>query len=207
MLILSYSLVTVLTYCLVIVVGYLLGSLNFSVLLSRGLGGDVRKKGSGNAGATNMARIYGMGAGLLTMALDMVKAVLAMLLGWHLLSDWGLMAGGVSCIVGHCFPVFYRFRGGKGISVGGAIALAIDWRVGLFVIGAFALGALLTRKVSFGSICASVAILLATLLFRPSLPRLLLAGLSMLVALYQHRSNMKRLAEGTEPDFKPKDGK
>ena len=193
-----------LKYGIAAVAGYLLGSLNTSILVSRGMGGDVRKKGSGNAGATNMARVYGLGVGILIMALDMVKAVLAMLFGWYLAGDWGLMAAGGACIVGHCFPVFHHFKGGKGISVGGMIALLIDWRVGLCVFGAFALGAVLTKKVSFGSICGAFAILLASLLFHVSTPRLILAGLSMAVALYQHRSNMKRLADGTEPDFKPK---
>lgn len=194
----------ILKFVLAAVAGYLIGSANISILVSRGMGGDVRQKGSGNAGATNMARVYGLGVGLLTMALDMVKAVLAMLLGRYLLGDWGLMASGGACIVGHCFPVFHHFKGGKGISVGGMIAMLIDWRVGVAVFAAFGLGAALTRKVSFGSICGAVAIILASLLFHVSTPRLILAALSMAVALYQHRGNMKRLADGTEPDFKPK---
>ena len=191
-------------YVLVVVVGYLLGSVNVSILISKLMGGDVRQKGSGNAGATNMARVYGLGVGVVTMALDMVKAALAMLLGQRLLGDWGLMAGGLACIVGHCFPAFHSFRGGKGISVGGMIAFWIDWRVGLFVVALFALGAVLSKKVSVRSICAAVGISIAALIFGVSLPRLLLAVLSMAVALFQHRANMKRLSDGTEPDFKPK---
>jgi len=193
-----------LRFVLVILVGYALGSLNISILMSKTLGGDVRKKGSGNAGATNMARVYGLGAGLATMALDMLKAALAMLLGQKLLGDWGILAGGGACIIGHCFPAFHHFKGGKGISVGGMIAFWIDWRVGLVVVGVFALGAVLSKKVSVGSILAALAIFAAALLFGVSLPRILLAGLGMAVALFQHRGNMKRLQEGTEPDFKPK---
>ena len=105
----------VLKYLLVIVAGYLLGSISVSVCLSVGMGRDVRKEGSGNAGATNMARVFGMKAGVITLLGDMVKAALAVLLGYLLLGDMGLMAGGIACIVGHCFPVFHQFKGGKEI--------------------------------------------------------------------------------------------
>ena len=137
----------VLKYLLVIVAGYLLGSISVSVCLSVGMGRDVRKEGSGNAGATNMARVFGMKAGVITLLGDMVKAALAVLLGYLLLGDMGLMAGGIACIVGHCFPVFHQFKGGKGVSVGGLLSLMIDWRVGLLVFGSFGLFAVGSKKV------------------------------------------------------------
>ena len=185
-------------------VSYVLGSVNLSILISQGLGGDVREQGSGNAGATNMARAYGIWAGLLAMAGDMVKAVAAMLIGWWLLGDWGLFCSGAACIAGHCFPLLYTFRGGKGISVGGAIAFAIDWRVGLVVVGVFLIGAFSSKKVSLGSVLAALAVTVAAILFRVSTPRLLLAIFAMSLALFQHRENIKRLLAGTEPDFKAK---
>ncbi len=190
-------------YLLVVIVGYLLGSVSVSVLLSRGvLGGDVRTKGSGNAGATNMARVYGIKAGVLTLAGDMLKALLAMGLGSLLLGDAGIAAGGIACILGHCFPVFHQFKGGKGISVGAAIGLAIDWRVFLFIIGVFLLAAFLSKKVSLGSVCAAVAVTVASLLFHVSTPKLILAIFGMVLAIFQHRENIKRLINGTEADFK-----
>ena len=185
-------------------VSYVLGSVNLSILISQGLGGDVREQGSGNAGATNMARAYGIWAGLLAMAGDMVKAVAAMLIGWWLLGDWGLFCSGAACIAGHCFPLLYTFRGGKGIAVGGAIAFAIDWRVGLVVVGVFLIGAFSSKKVSLGSVLAALAVTVAAILFRVSTPRLLLAIFAMSLALFQHRENIKRLLAGTEPDFKAK---
>ena len=158
----------VMKYLLVLVAGYLLGSVSVSVLLSRGvLGGDVRSRGSGNAGATNMARVYGMKAGVLTLAGDMLKALLAMGLGTWLLGDLGLCLGGIACIVGHCFPVFHQFKGGKGISVGAAIGITI-----------------------------------ASLIFHVSTPKLILAVFGMVLAVFQHRENIKRLIQGTEKDFK-----
>ena len=151
---------------LIVVLGYLLGSLSSSILLSRtAWGGDVRGKGSGNAGATNMARVYGWAAGILTLLCDMLKAAVAVWIGWKLMGDRGLAAGGIACMLGHCFPVFHHFKGGKGISVGAVLALAIDWRVFLCVLAVFLIVALLTRKVSAGSLAAAVAISIAAVAF------------------------------------------
>lgn len=191
-------------YILVASAGYLLGSLSMSIILSRAvLGEDVRRKGSGNAGATNMARVYGLKAGALTLGGDVLKASLSMLIGWLLLGDVGLALGGIASLVGHCFPVYYNFRGGKGVSVGAAVALAIDWRVFLSIVLVFALAAFLSKKVSFGSVCAAVAISITSLIFQVSTPKLILAVFGMLLVVFQHRENIKRLVNGTEPDFKP----
>lgn len=191
-------------YILVASAGYLLGSLSMSIILSRAvLGEDVRRKGSGNAGATNMARVYGLKAGALTLGGDVLKAALSMLIGWLLLGDVGLALGGIASLVGHCFPVYYNFRGGKGVSVGAAVALAIDWRVFLSIVLVFALAAFLSKKVSLGSVCAAVAISITSLIFQVSTPKLILAVFGMLLVVFQHRENIKRLINGTEPDFKP----
>ena len=191
-------------YLIVIAAGYLLGSLSSSLILSKlGWGKDVRKHGSGNAGATNMARVFGIGAGLATLAGDMLKAAAAIWLGKTLLGDVGIAVGGCACILGHCFPVFHNFRGGKGISVGAMIGLAIDWRVFVGIVVVFLIVAFLTKKVSAGSLAASVAIMVFALIFRVNTPKLLLAIFAACVAIFQHRSNIKRLADGTEADFKP----
>lgn len=197
----------VLKYILIIVGGYLLGSVSFSIILSRMLGTDVRKKGSGNAGATNMARTYGLIAGFATLAGDFLKAAIAMMVGYHLCGDWGLMAGGIACTTGHCFPIFYNFKGGKGISVGAAIGLAIDWRVFVGILIVFLIAAFLSKKVSLGSVCAAVAVVALAIVFAAPLPKLILAIYAAVLAVFQHRSNIKRLSEGTEPDFKAADGK
>ncbi len=192
-------------YLLIAVLGYLFGSLSSSILLSRGaLGGDVRTKGSGNAGATNMARVYGWGAGVMTLVCDMLKAAVSLWIGWKLMGDWGLAAGGVACMVGHCFPVFHQFKGGKGISVGAMLGLAIDWRVFATIVVTFLIVALLTKKVSAGSIAAAVAITVFSAIFRVGTPKILLAAVAMCIAIFQHRGNIRRLIDGTEPDFKAK---
>ena len=201
----------VLKYIFIVVCGYLLGSVSISIILSRMLGTDVRKKGSGNAGATNMARTFGLLAGFATLAGDFLKAVIVMFIGYRLCGDWGLMAGGAACTTGHCFPIFYNFRGGKGISVGAAIGLAIDWRVFIGIVAVFLIAAFLSKKASLGSVCAAVALVVLSVVFAAlgliALPRLLLALYAAVLAVFQHRANLKRLSEGTEPDFKAADGK
>ena len=194
-------------YALIVAAGYLLGSLSASILISRtALGEDVRSKGSGNAGATNMARVYGLGMGFLTLGGDMLKTILATWLGSYLLGDVGLAIGGISCMIGHCFPAFHNFKGGKGISVGAALGLMIDWRVFLAIILVFLIVAFLSRKVSLGSLAASVAITVFSLIFAVSTPKLILAIIAMCIAVFQHRGNIRRLLQGTEPDFKAADG-
>lgn len=192
-----------LKYMLVILGGYFLGSVSMSIIMSKCLlGGDVRKKGSGNAGATNMARVYGMKAGFFTLLGDIAKAGLTILIGWMLLGDWGIAVGGFACLVGHCFPIYYGFKGGKGVSAGAAIALALDWKVFLIAMGIFALIALTTKKVSLGSICAAMSIMITSFIFSLSTPKLILAVAAPALVIVQHRENIKRLINGTEKDFK-----
>ena len=187
---------------------YVLGSLSLSIIVSKGLfGGDIRAKGSGNAGATNMARVFGWGAGLITLGGDALKAVVCMIVGNWILGDMGLAFAGAGCIFGHCFPVLHDFKGGKGVSVGGAVAFGVDWRVGLAVVGSFLLVALLSKKVSLGSLCGALAITASSLLVGVSEPKLALAIFSMALVIVRHRPNIQRLLAGTEPDFKAGKGK
>lgn len=183
---------------------YLIGSLSVSIFISRTvMSSDVRAHGSGNAGATNMARVYGLRMGALTLFGDMAKAGAAMLTGWLIAGEWGLFAAGACCLLGHCYPFFHEFRGGKGVSSGAAILLAADWRVLAAAVVMFALFAVLSRKVSLGSVGAAVTGFCAAAFLGLDLPRLLLAAFAMLLVLLRHRENILRLINGTEPDFKP----
>ena len=190
-------------YLVILVGSFFIGSLSLSILASKTFfGGDIREKGSGNAGATNMARVHGWGAGLMTLAGDAAKAAVCMLAGNALCGEIGLCLGAGACMLGHCFPVLHGFKGGKGIAVGGAVGFGIDWRVGLCTVAAFLLGSLLSKKVSLGSLCGAVAIAASSFLFHMSVPRLILAIFCACLATARHHANIKRLAEGTEPDFK-----
>ena len=191
-------------YILLALGSYLLGCISLSIMMSKKLyGSDVRGMGSGNAGATNMARVFGLNAGIMTLAADAVKAAVAMLAGHLLFGDLGVAIAGIASLIGHCYPVFYSFKGGKGVSVGAAVAFAVDWKVGLFVVACFFIVAFSTKKVSPSSICAALGIVVASLLFKASLPELILAAFGCVLVIYRHKENIKRLIAGTEPNFKP----
>ncbi len=195
-------------YPVILAGSYVVGSLSLSILASKALfGGDIRAEGSGNAGATNMARVHGWGAGLLTLAGDALKAAVCMLAGNALAGEIGLCLGAAGCMLGHCFPVFHNFKGGKGIAVGGAVGFGIDWRVGVCTVGSFLVGSLLSKKVSVGSLCGAAAIVASSILCHVSTPRLILSIFCACLAVARHSANIKRLAAGTEPDFKAGGGK
>ena len=189
-------------WIVVLIAGYLLGSLSFSIIFSKLIGKDIRKQGSGNAGATNMARVFGWAAGVATLAFDFLKAAAAMWIGRKLLGDTGICLGGIASMVGHCWPVFHDFKGGKGISVGAAIGFIIDLRVMVVIVLVFLVVAVVSKKVSLGSISAAVSIIPATWVFAPRPAMLALACFGMVVAITRHKENIKRLMAGTEPDFK-----
>ena len=192
----------ILKYILLALGSYLIGSISFSIIMSCLLGGDVRNQGSGNAGATNMARVYGILPGIITWLLDVLKTVLCIWAGTKLMGDWGLTVAGAACIIGHCYPVYYGFKGGKGVSVGCALALMIDLRVFACVMTVFFILAFTTKKVSLASICATTSILIFGPLFHVGFARMILACIGVLLIDFRHRENIKRLLNGTEQNFK-----
>ena len=191
-------------YLIAAVAGYLLGSVSVSVLLTKfAFRKDVRTQGSGNAGATNVARFFGMGAGVITLLGDVLKTVISMLLGRWLGGDIGFAVAVVACLVGHCWPVYFHFKGGKGVSVGAAVGLMIDWRLILVLLAVFFLSFALCRIVSVGSINCAVALPVTCALLHVSTPQLVLGIITGVVVFLMHRANIARLLKGTEPKFKP----
>lgn len=190
---------------LIALIAYLLGSFCASIPLSRHCcGGDVRLYGSGNAGATNMARVYGLKAGLATLLLDMLKTVAAMLLGEYFLGGAGKAVAGAFCIIGHCFPLYFGFRGGKGVSVGAALGLMTGLPVLGIIMAVFFATAALSRKVSLGSVTAAVSLPLASWLTLAGEEIIIMNVFSAALVVFMHRGNISRLIKGTEPDFHPK---
>ena len=197
---------TILKYILAAVAGYLLGSLSFSLLLARlRYGKDIRECGSGNAGATNAARVFGLGEGLWTLAGDMAKTAAAGLLGRLLGGELGLSLALAACLLGHCVPGYHGFRGGKGVSVSGCIALMLDWRMFLIILAVFALAAVLSGRVSLGSVTAALAFPWAYLVLpgKGFDSGFWLCCLVTVLVVFLHRANISRLIHGTEPKFKP----
>lgn len=193
-------------YIVSALVGYFLGSVSVAVLLTRDkLGQDVRKSGSGNAGATNVARVFGMKAGVFTLLGDMAKTAASGLAGYLLGGETGLAIACGACLVGHCWPVYFQFKGGKGVSVSGCIALLLDWRFFLALVAVFALMFVLTRRVSACSITAAALYpLLYWLLNRSLGVPFVVCCLVAVIVIGLHRGNIVRLVKGLEPEFKPK---
>lgn len=186
-------------------IAYLIGSFCASIPLSKKLyGADIRTKGSGNAGATNMARVYGMKAGAVTFALDAVKTMAAMLIGAHLGGQTGEAIAGAFCVVGHCFPIYFGFRGGKGVSVGAALGFMTHPLAFCIIMAVFFTVAMLGRKVSLASMTAAAALPLAAWVTDAGQMLVVMCIFSALLVIFMHRSNIIRLVNGTEPDFRPK---
>ena len=181
---------------------YFLGNHNGAICVSHMLHDDVRSHGSGNAGLTNFIRNYGASRSLLVIAIDVLKAVLACLLGGLMFPEYaiaGRTLGGVCVMLGHDFPALQGFRGGKGILSGWFIAFMIDWRVGVLIAIVFFTAYLLTQYVSLGSILSAITFGIGFVYFYPH-DILVVAGtvFMRLLTVFQHRENLKRLLKGTE---------
>lgn len=190
---------------LICVLGYLLGGINGAILLSKLVEkDDVRRHGSGNAGFTNFFRNYGKRTSLLVILIDAAKAAASCLLGGWLLGKYGLrtegmLLGGLAATLGHDFPAFLGFRGGKGIVCGFATALVTDWRVGLILLAVFALVYFLTHYVSLASVLCALSFFVSFWLFYPGRPFvLILSGCLSALAIFLHRENIGRLVRGQE---------
>lgn len=196
--------------------GYLMGSVPFGLILTRLTGaGDLRSIGSGNIGATNVLRTGRKGLAAATLLLDAGKGALAVLMAayWSDGDPIVVALTGLFALLGHCFPLWLKFRGGKGVATMLGVSLALDWRIGVAAAAVWLLVAVLTRISSLGGIGAAVAAPLAAFALSygiaPALLGLgepiemLIYGLGLaamaLIVVWQHRANIARLLAGTEP--------
>jgi len=200
--------VTALEYIGVIILCYLIGAIPFGVIvgkITRGI--DVRQYGSGSMGMTNVLRIVGARAGAIVFAADIGKgagaAALAGLLLTSPAAEWGQVAGGAAAIVGHCWPVYVRFRGGRGINTGFGAILLMAWPVALFILAAFLITLILFRYVSLSSIAASLTVLVAFIplvaLDEEPFAYLVFGLVAVPIVIFRHRGNIQRLLTGREP--------
>lgn len=190
------------TIFLLVAVGYLLGSIPFGIILTRLFGaGDLRQIGSGNIGATNVLRTGRKGLAAATLILDGAKGAVAVLLARHFvpeLGDHAAMIAGAAAMIGHCYPVWLNFRGGKGVATLLGLALALAWPIGL-VFAVVWLGAVLLLRISsLGGMLGAISAPIAALAFGHPVYVIGLAGLAVIV-LWRHRENIARLRAGTEP--------
>lgn len=198
------------TYIIVTIIAYLLGSISFSVIISKKMAGfDVREKGSGNAGSTNVLRTVGKKAAILTLICDCLKGVIAVLIGLlagkivkNLDNALLVQLAGIAVVLGHTFPIFFKFKGGKGVATSLGVLLVINWQIGLICL-VFALVLMaLTRMVSLGSVSAAVLFPVLTIFIRNHylVPGNYIVFGVILAAfvIFNHRENVKRLISGKE---------
>lgn len=200
--------IAIYTMCMIAVVvcAYLLGSVNTAVIVSRLVyKEDIRTKGSGNAGMTNMMRNYGIGPAAVTLAGDMLKTLLGMLTGTLFIGINGAYIAGLFCVIGHVIPIFYRFKGGKGVAATVMMILYLDIKVFLISVLIFVLIVWATKYLSLGSVM--LALIYPLLLYRNDIvvqdrPIRLIASLIVAaIVVYQHRANIKRIMDKTESKF------
>lgn len=201
-----------LLYIIIGIISYCLGSISFSVIFSKKMAGfDVREKGSGNAGSTNVLRTVGKKAAAITLVCDILKGVIAVLISLligKIAKDCSpailVEISALAVVLGHTFPIFFEFRGGKGVATSLGLILIINWKIGLICL-VFALVLMaITRMVSLGSISAAVLFAVLTIFIRDSYivefeASFIIFGILLAAfVIFNHRSNLKRIIAGTE---------
>ena len=186
-----------------ILLGYLIGCINPAYIVGKRKGFDIRKRGSGNAGASNAVIVMGKKAGVLSALFDIFKAVLVVSLATKLFADlvYAKILAGVSCIVGHIFPVFMGFRGGKGLACLGGLILAYDWKIFLIMLLAELLIAFAVDYICVVPITASLAFpVIYAVQSKEPIGTFILLGCAVLI-LFKHMENLQRIRNGSEAHF------
>ncbi len=194
-------------YILISIIAYFIGSISFSVIFSRKFAGfDVRDKGSKNAGATNVLRTVGKKAALLTLLCDALKGVVAVLIAIIAGKIWTNVdvellkyLAGFFAILGHTFPIFFEFRGGKGVATAIGVLITLNWKIGLICLIFGLIVIAFTKMVSVGSILSAVLYpILTAFMTNFKFSSLILSILIALMIIFNHRENLKRIKKGTE---------
>ena len=190
---------TVLKWILVLVVSYLLGCIQTGVIISGAQHVDIRAHGSKSTGTTNVFRVLGAKASLVTFVGDVLKGVLACLLGLWLLGNTGASLAGIAVVLGHMYPVFYKFKGGKGVATSLGTSLVLNPLLGLVLLAVSAVGIAITHVVSIFSIVSLVAFgLINPFLCKGDVAEIIYSIVLALLVVWAHRTNIKRLLSGTE---------
>jgi glycerol-3-phosphate acyltransferase PlsY len=194
-------------YVVGFVVAYLIGSVPFGLILTRLAGaGDVREIGSGNIGATNVLRTGRKGLALATLALDLLKGALPVWLAYRYLGPDMAVVVGLGAVLGHCFPIWLKFRGGKGVATAAGVVVALTPLVAAIAVGVFVLIVLATRYVSLGSMLGAIAAAPSAYLMGHVQAAELYLLLALIIVL-KHAGNVRRLLQGSEAKFSPRGSK
>lgn len=203
-------------YIIMGIIAYLIGSINFSILISKKKAGfDIREKGSGNAGTTNMLRSVGKGAAIVTLILDILKGVVTIWLSifygfmlykiWNINIDYAILVqvSGIFVIVGHTYPIYFGFKGGKGVATALGILLVTNWHIGVICLVFALVLIIVSRMVSVGAICAAILFPVLTLFSYESSfiepgNYIVFSIIIAIIVCFNHRENIRRIMNGTE---------
>ena len=197
-------------YIIVSIIAYLLGSISFSIIISKKMAGfDVRDKGSKNAGSTNVLRTVGKKAAIITLICDCLKGVIAILIAYiagniakNLDRALLIQLAGIFVVLGHTFPVFFKFKGGKGVATSLGVLLMVNWQIGLICLVFALILMALTRFVSLGSVAAAILFPVLTVFITNNylVPGnyIIFGVILAILVIFNHRENVKRLLTGTE---------
>lgn len=194
-------------YIIISIIAYFIGSISFSVIFSRKFAGfDVREKGSGNAGTTNVLRSVGKKAAAITLVCDILKGVVAIAIATIASKIWKEVnveilkyLAGFFAILGHTFPIFFEFRGGKGVATSLGVLITLDWKIGLVCLIFGVILIALTKMVSVGSILSAILFpILMVFMGNARFEAIIISILITLLVIFNHRSNIKRIQNGTE---------
>ena len=194
-------------YIVIPLIAYFIGSISFSVIFSRKFAGfDVRDKGSKNAGTTNVLRTVGKKAALITLVCDILKGVIAIVLAIIASKIWEDVDGeilkylaGFFAILGHTFPIFFEFRGGKGVATALGVLLTLNWKIGLICLIFALILIIFTKMVSVGSILSAILYpILTVFMGGVAIIPIIISILIALLVVFNHRTNVKRIKNGTE---------
>lgn len=184
---------------ILVVLCYFIGAIPFSYLVSLLKGVDIRTRGSGNVGATNVLRALGPVAAAAALAADLLKGVAAAWIGTMAGGEWLVVGCAFAAVVGHCYPIFLRFKGGKGVATSAGVILYLMPRELLIMLVVFLVVVALLRYVSLGSITVAVLLPVLALAMKEPFELLILCLLMAALVVYRHRENIQRLRSGTEP--------
>lgn len=201
------------TYIIIAVIAYAIGSINFSVLISKKIAGfDVREKGSGNAGSTNVLRAVGIKAAVITLICDILKGIVAILIAVLIGNIVGntdrallVQIAGILVVIGHTFPIFFQFKGGKGVATSLGVLLITNWKIGLICLTFALVIIIITKMVSMGSMGAAILFPVLTIFIGDSFivpatgfKYLIFSIILAVFVIFNHRENIKRIMNGTE---------
>ncbi|MBN8193208.1 glycerol-3-phosphate 1-O-acyltransferase PlsY [Bacillus sp. NTK074B] len=189
-------------FALILVLSYLLGSIPSGLLIGKTFyGKDIREHGSGNLGGTNTFRTLGVKAGMIVTIMDILKGTVATLLPLVLASDVHMLLAGVFAVIGHMYPIFANFRGGKAVATSAGVLLGYNYILFLILLAVFFVCLYVTKYVSLSSMIAAVLAFTYSI-FTGDLPLIIVVGILTIFVIYRHRANITRIRNKTEPKIK-----